>query len=141
MTDEQKANWSYINVTGLGFLKGVCCPHHDSVQSNGVLRSDDFDGMMRRQAFPVGICIDDQGIINLLALKLKCIYILLTKHHVLSLYETAALVINGDSFKVIARDGKSKVTKKYFLEDGSIASTSFLPDGSVHAMSELDTIP
>jgi hypothetical protein len=61
LTEEQKAAWSYINVKGLGFLEGVCCPHHDSIQSNGIPRSDDFEAMMRRQEFPVGVCIDDQG--------------------------------------------------------------------------------
>ena len=60
--------------------------------------------------------------------------------HLMFLLIVAALVINGDSFKVIARDGKSKVTKQYFQEDGSIGSTCYLPDGKVHVMSELNAI-
>eukprot|EP00008_Paramoeba_atlantica_P009973 CAMPEP_0201480066 /NCGR_PEP_ID=MMETSP0151_2-20130828/4644_1 /ASSEMBLY_ACC=CAM_ASM_000257 /TAXON_ID=200890 /ORGANISM="Paramoeba atlantica, Strain 621/1 / CCAP 1560/9" /LENGTH=317 /DNA_ID=CAMNT_0047861817 /DNA_START=85 /DNA_END=1038 /DNA_ORIENTATION=- len=50
--------WEYIRVPGLGFLPGLVCPHHDKVQSNGVLRADDFDQMMLRHPKERGICID-----------------------------------------------------------------------------------
>eukprot|EP01052_Picozoa_sp_SAG31_P018987 SAG31_NODE_1367_length_8615_cov_12.875763_4_plen_73_part_00 len=36
------AGWEYIRIPCLGLLPGLCCPHHDRVQSNGVLRADDF---------------------------------------------------------------------------------------------------
>ena len=42
----EKREWDYIRVPGLGFLPGLLCPHHDRVQSNGVLRSTDFAGML-----------------------------------------------------------------------------------------------
>ena len=32
--------WEYIRCEGLGVLPGLCCPHHDRTQSNGVLRAD-----------------------------------------------------------------------------------------------------
>ena len=32
--------WEYIRCGGLGVLPGLCCPHHDRTQSNGVLRGD-----------------------------------------------------------------------------------------------------
>ncbi len=46
--------WDYIRVDGLGFVPGLCCPHHDRVQSNGVLRATDFDDMMLRHPTEVG---------------------------------------------------------------------------------------
>ena len=48
--DDDAANkdWKYIRVPCLGFIPGLCCPHHDRVQSNGVLRADDFDEMLLR---------------------------------------------------------------------------------------------
>jgi hypothetical protein len=50
----------------------------------------------------------------------------------------AALVIDGDTFRVLARDGTSKVTKKYVCADGSMAESYFLPDGTLYNMSDLD---
>ncbi len=46
--DDDAKEWDYIRVNGLGFVPGLCCPHHDRVQSNGVLRATDFDDMMLR---------------------------------------------------------------------------------------------
>ena len=53
-----KKEWSYIRVPGLNFLPALCCPHYDMVQSNGVLRSDDFDDMLLRNSGERGIGID-----------------------------------------------------------------------------------
>ena len=39
-------------------MPGLCCPHHDRVQSNGILRATDFDAMLHRHPTEVGICID-----------------------------------------------------------------------------------
>jgi dipeptidase E len=50
--------WEYIRVDGLGFLPGLVCPHHDKVQSNGVLRANDFDAMLLRHSRELGIGID-----------------------------------------------------------------------------------
>ena len=46
--EDDAKEWDYIRVNGLGFVPGLCCPHHDRVQSNGVLRAADFDEMMLR---------------------------------------------------------------------------------------------
>ena len=53
-----KKEWSYIRVPGLNFLPALCCPHYDMVQSNGMLRADDFDTMLLRHAGERGIGID-----------------------------------------------------------------------------------
>lgn len=50
--------WNYIRCGGLGVLPGLCCPHHDRIQSNGKLRADDVDTMMLRHAGETGVCID-----------------------------------------------------------------------------------
>ena len=55
---EDAKDWNYIKVPGLSFLPGLLCPHHDMVQSNGVLRSDDFDGTLLRHNGERGIGID-----------------------------------------------------------------------------------
>ena len=46
LTDEQKMDWRYIQVSKLGYLQALCVPHHNASQSNGVLRSQDSDQMM-----------------------------------------------------------------------------------------------
>ena len=71
-------DWTYIRVPGLGFLPGLVCPHYDKVQSNGVLRANDFDGMLRRHAGERGVCID----------------------------HWAALVVDGGSYRVLRVPGK-----------------------------------
>jgi dipeptidase E len=76
--DEKAKPWSYIRCPCLGFLPGLVCPHHDKVQSNGVLRAADFDGMLKRHPGERGICID----------------------------HFAALVVKGDSFSVLSLEGR-----------------------------------
>eukprot|EP00804_Cyclotella_cryptica_P004500 CCRYP_017637-RA/>CCRYP_017637-RA protein AED:0.09 eAED:0.09 QI:248/1/1/1/0.75/0.6/5/471/377 len=56
--DDVPKEWDYIRVDGLGFIPGLCCPHHDRIQSNGILRATDFDAMLLRHPTEVGICID-----------------------------------------------------------------------------------
>jgi dipeptidase E len=53
-----KPEWEYIRVPGLSVLPGLCVPHHDRVQSNGVPRAADFDNMLRRHPAERGICVD-----------------------------------------------------------------------------------
>ena len=36
----------------------MLCPHHDRVQSNGVLRQTDFDGMLERHPGETGLALD-----------------------------------------------------------------------------------
>ena len=70
--------WEYIRVSALGIWPGLVCPHYDRIQSNGVKRMDDFDAMMKRHPYELGIGID---------------------HH-------AALEVDGDEFRVIAIPGE-----------------------------------
>jgi len=83
--------WEYIRVDGLGFLPGLVCPHYDKVQSNGVLRATDFDGMLLRHPEEVGIGID----------------------------HWAALEVRGDKFRVLRLKGKegSVLPDKSFSSD------------------------
>jgi len=70
--------WIYVRCPCLGFLPGLVCPHHDRTQSNGVLRSEDFDAMLLRHPGERGVCVD----------------------------HFAALVIDGADYSVLALDGK-----------------------------------
>ena len=71
--------WKYMRVHGLGFLPGLVCPHHDKVQSNGVLRANDFDQMLLKHPGELGIGID----------------------------HWAALVVEGEEYRVVSLEGKS----------------------------------
>jgi len=51
-------NWKYINVRGLGLIKGIHCPHFDS-HTRGKSRRKDFIKFMSKYS-QVGICIDDK---------------------------------------------------------------------------------
>lgn len=84
LTPEEKASWKYIRVSGLGFVPGLCCPHHDTTQSNGVARAEDFLEMLKEHSSETGVCIDDQ----------------------------AAISIDGDKWRVLATNSTSKVTIK-----------------------------
>ena len=70
--------WPYVRCPCLGFLPGLACPHHDRTQSNGVLRAEDFAGMLLRHPGEQGVCID----------------------------HFAALVVDGEDYAVLALDGK-----------------------------------
>ena len=78
LSEAARAGWDYIRVPGLGILPGLCCPHHDRTQSNGVLRSADFDAMLLRHAGETGIAID----------------------------HFAALVVDGESYRVLSIEGQ-----------------------------------
>eukprot|EP01104_Vermistella_antarctica_P002367 TRINITY_DN12621_c0_g1_i1.p1 TRINITY_DN12621_c0_g1~~TRINITY_DN12621_c0_g1_i1.p1 ORF type:complete len:326 (+),score=40.12 TRINITY_DN12621_c0_g1_i1:195-1172(+) len=56
--ESEKKEWTYMRAPCLSFLPGLACPHHDRVQSNGVLRATDFDRMLLRHQGERGICID-----------------------------------------------------------------------------------
>jgi dipeptidase E len=58
LSEEDKGKWEYIRVPGLGILPGLMCPHYDKVQSNGVLRATDFDGMMKKHKGERGLVLD-----------------------------------------------------------------------------------
>eukprot|EP00966_Prymnesium_polylepis_P019276 444678-Prymnesium_polylepis.1 len=71
------ANWAYIRVPGLGLINNLCCPHYDMTGSNGVHRAVDFTNMISRHGGESAIGIDNW----------------------------AALVIDGDSYRVVSREG------------------------------------
>ena len=56
--DGRPAHWRYVRSPGLGLLPGIVCPHHDRVQSNGILRAADFDEMLLRHPGEDGVAID-----------------------------------------------------------------------------------
>jgi dipeptidase E len=73
--------WEYVRVPGLGILPGLCCPHHDRTQNNGIPRAVDFRAMMLRHPGETGIAID----------------------------HFAALVIDGDGYRVVSPDRPGSV--------------------------------
>eukprot|EP00804_Cyclotella_cryptica_P022638 CCRYP_009498-RA/>CCRYP_009498-RA protein AED:0.03 eAED:0.03 QI:188/1/1/1/1/1/2/67/339 len=73
-------DWDYIRVEGLGIFPGLVCPHYDQIQSNGVARMADFDEMMTRHSYELGLGFD----------------------------EFAALEINGQDFRVLTVPGKRR---------------------------------
>jgi dipeptidase E len=50
-------NWNYINVRGLGLIKGIHCPHYNG-RTRGVPRRKDFRDMIRRTG-GIGIAIEN----------------------------------------------------------------------------------
>ena len=72
--DEEDADWGYMRVDGLGFIPGLCCPHHDRIQSNGVLRAYDMDEMILRHPTEVGICIDHNAAFQINGNEYKVLY-------------------------------------------------------------------
>jgi dipeptidase E len=50
-------NWKYINVKGLGLIRGIHCPHYNS-RTRGVARRKDFRGMIRKTG-GIGIAIEN----------------------------------------------------------------------------------
>lgn len=101
--------WEYIKIPCLGLIPGLCCPHHDQVQSNGVLRAIDFDAMLLRHPGEVGIAID----------------------------HWAALVIEGEDYRVLSISGKpGSVTAEGGFEAGAGKPGIWLKevvDGAVRA--------
>ncbi len=57
MSFYNEKKWKYINVKGLGFLKGIQCPHCDS-ETLGIKRKKDFEDMIQKIG-GFGIAIDD----------------------------------------------------------------------------------
>jgi len=91
-SDEIK-DWEYIRIPALGFLPGLVSPHHDRVQSNGVLRAKDFDRILLQSPGELGIGID----------------------------HWAALFIDGEEYRVLSLEDNEGSVKngKDFVTDGS----------------------
>ncbi|KAL9178688.1 hypothetical protein ACHAXT_003819 [Thalassiosira profunda] len=125
-SDDGASDWEYIRVEGLGIWPGLVCPHYDRIQSNGVPRMTDFDAMMKRHRYELGIGID---------------------HH-------AALEVDGDVFRVLsipneegsvpdAEDG-SKVPGawlKYVDDDGDLHSICCPKNGKVSELLQMVETP
>ena len=84
LTEEQRMNWAYIRVGGLGYLQALCVPHHNTSQSNRVPRSQDSDQMMIER--PEQPC--------------------------LGIEENAAFVVEGNRAWVVSTDGIAKCCLK-----------------------------
>lgn len=57
MSFSNPGDWNYINVKGLGLIKGIHCPHYNS-RTRGVPRRKDFRDMIRRTG-GIGIAIEN----------------------------------------------------------------------------------
>ena len=75
---QEAKQWAYLRVGCLSMLPGFVCPHADKIQSNGVLRSIDFDSMLLRHKGERGIMID----------------------------HFAALIVDNDSYEVLSLDDR-----------------------------------
>lgn len=73
LTKEQLNDWDYIRISGLGLLKGLCVPHYDIIQHNGLFRASASEKFVKE--IPNTTCI--------------------------GIDEDAALVVNGDVVKVV----------------------------------------
>jgi dipeptidase E len=77
-TAAEVKHWRYARVSCLGLLPGLVCPHYDKTQSNGIPRADDFAAMLKRHFGERGLGID----------------------------HWAALVVEGNSYRVLSLEGK-----------------------------------
>lgn len=108
LTEAEVTGWEYIRVPGLGFVPGLCCPHYDRTQSNGVPRAVDFHAMMLRHRGEVGIGID----------------------------HSAALVIDGEDYRVVSADQTGSVEGRpgvwrMTVADGAVRAEVVPPAGEV----------
>ena len=124
VNDDVKASWDYIRVEGLGILPGNVCPHYDRIQSNGVKRMIDFEAMLKRHPYELGIGID---------------------HH-------AALQVDGDNFNVLSIPGESGsveegdtkvpgVWLKYIDDNGQVQSQVCPSSGKLSNLLQVITNP
>lgn len=98
LSKSEKASWEYVRVSGLGIIPGLCCPHHDQVQSNGVHRAKDFDQMLLRNPGEVGICIDN----------------------------SAAFIVEGDNWRTISADPEHGAGVRRKVVDNGVVTQSDL---------------
>ena len=109
---DTKKEWRYIRVRGLNFVKPnqttvktatmtepniICCPHHDKVQSNGILRSTDFDTMLI--ALAKTILSSGVGDIDTMKLRLNSIIGIGIDHY-------SSLLVDGDTYRVFGLPDK-----------------------------------
>lgn len=90
--------WKYINVSGLGFIKGIHCPHYDN-ETLGVPRKTHFSNMIQKIG-GMGIAIDENCAIEFLD----------DKYRVITSKKSAK------AFRVYKKDGKV-ISKKIEQKD------------------------
>ena len=122
---EDSKDWKYIRVPVLGFLPGLMCPHHDKVQSNGLLRANDFDQMLAKHKGERGIDID------------HCAVLIVSegKYKVLSLEDKiGSVVIDAQNeHKPVFQSGKGTtgVWIKDVMEDEKIHTRQYPQEGNL----------
>ena len=82
-------SWKYINVKGLGLIKGIHCPHYNS-RTLGIPRRRDFRDMIRKTG-GLGIAIEDNCAIEFIDGKF---------------YKVIASKVNARAYTVCRRDGE-----------------------------------
>ncbi|GAX21135.1 hypothetical protein FisN_1Lh189 [Fistulifera solaris] len=113
LTEEQKSNWEYIRVEGLGYIPALCVPHHDTIQSNGVPRSEDSDAMQLKYPDQISIGID----------------------------ENAALIVTDGRARVISADGNAGcVLKKVVTSQNGPAVIERIPFTHDHGSVRFDLL-
>eukprot|EP00554_Chaetoceros_debilis_P006242 CAMPEP_0194080788 /NCGR_PEP_ID=MMETSP0149-20130528/6722_1 /TAXON_ID=122233 /ORGANISM="Chaetoceros debilis, Strain MM31A-1" /LENGTH=283 /DNA_ID=CAMNT_0038762575 /DNA_START=139 /DNA_END=990 /DNA_ORIENTATION=- len=116
LTEEQKNDWDYISMNGLGILKGLCVPHYDAKQHNGSMRFAASEKMVRDMSDYPCIGID----------------------------ENAAFVVNGDVVRVIEGVKGAKCYKKLHNSITGELEVSILGeeivDGSSYSLSTLGLV-
>jgi dipeptidase E len=62
LTEQERLDWSYCRVKGLGFIDAFCCPHHNQHERHStVSRSEHFDSLLRLSPGEVGIGVDNDA--------------------------------------------------------------------------------
>jgi hypothetical protein len=137
--DEEDADWGYMRVNGLGFIPGLCCPHHDRIQSNGVLRAYDMDEMILRHPTEVGICIDHNAAFQINGNEYKVLYPKVSEEDV-DIIDPAFLVgsVSPDGTFDPDRTGLPGCWIKHVV-DGNVVDRMLCPD--VGEVSSILVIP
>ena len=62
LTSEQRKDWSYCRVKGLGFIDAFACPHHNQHESHSLVsRAEHFNRLMRLSPGELGLGIDNNA--------------------------------------------------------------------------------
>jgi len=109
LTDEEKKNWDYIRIPGLDILKGLCVPHYDIIQHNGLFRATASERFVKELPNVACIGID----------------------------EDAALVVNGEDVTVIEGTPGKTCYRKIFDAVTSMIEVMVLEEGKVYDVQSL----
>lgn len=112
LTEEEKKNWDYIRIPGLDLLKGLCVPHYDIVQHNGLFRATASERFVKELPNIVSVGID----------------------------EDAALVVNGDIVTVVEGTTGKRCYRKVFDAETSTLDVMTLEEGKMYNLHSLGLI-